>query len=231
MLAHHDSLQDVAQVLEEMPAVGDLYRLRRSLAPAHGIVLPAIAAEDLDPHMLLEPGSQGFRRAIREQINRTMPLEIHKDRAVAPALALGPIIDAEHACRLGPGDGRAAEQADQVGGTCSHRQDAGQTCSQPRRRGQSQSQRGPASTCQCADIAVRPAWAAARRRCAACSGDCGRRTDERGDGGQPGPRNRGDPGRTGHSGCESVGSVGCRADNERSCLSGQAQGPVDPGRG
>ena len=94
-------LDRVTQVLDQMEAVGDLPGLWRAPARSLGIKAAAIAANDLDPGMLVKPLSRSFRRAIRQHVDDLSLLQIHNDRPVAAALSPAPVINASHPNRSG----------------------------------------------------------------------------------------------------------------------------------
>jgi len=76
LLAREHALDHLAHIGEEMPAVGDLGRLRSPLARAVGIGPGAVATNDRDAGMRAQPGGEGLRRAVGQQINRAVALEI-----------------------------------------------------------------------------------------------------------------------------------------------------------
>ena len=60
-----DQHEDLAQVLEEVPPVGNLNGLRSALAGSSGIIGTPITADDFDPGTVLEPGSHRRGGAVR----------------------------------------------------------------------------------------------------------------------------------------------------------------------
>src|SRR5579872_7461569 len=90
-------LQGVLQVAEQVPAVGDLNGLRRAGAGAADVVVGAVAADDLDLGMLFQPLAQGVSGALGQEVHGAVPLQVAQDRAIAVALAKGPIVNAEDA--------------------------------------------------------------------------------------------------------------------------------------
>ena len=89
-------LNGLAQVLQNMEAVGDLTRLRRAFMRALGKRTAAIAADDLDVRMPLEPVRCRARGTIRQKVDHLPPLQVHDDGPISGALAPRPIIDAHH---------------------------------------------------------------------------------------------------------------------------------------
>jgi len=89
------ALEGLAQVLGDVPAIGHLHRLRRSARRALGVGLAAIAANDLDPWMLLQPGRDRRGAAIGQEINHLMLRQIDEDRPIGMPFVLRPVVDAE----------------------------------------------------------------------------------------------------------------------------------------
>jgi hypothetical protein len=98
MVIEHTA-ERITAVAQQMPPVGDLNGLRRSLAGSLGVGAGTIADDDLDRRMVLEPRGQGLGRAIGQQVDPAPALEITEDRAVVAALAPSPVIDPEHTRR------------------------------------------------------------------------------------------------------------------------------------
>ena len=101
------SLNGLAEVLQQMKAIGDLPRLRRALTRSLRIEASAVAADHLHFRMLLEPVGRGRRRTIPQQVHYLTALQVHDDRAVVGALPPRPIINASHMDRavIGPRPG------------------------------------------------------------------------------------------------------------------------------
>ena len=85
-------LNGLAQVLQNMEAVCDLTRLRRTFLRALGERTAAIATDHLDVRMLLEPVCRTDSRTIRHNVDHLPPFQIHDDRPISGALAPRPII-------------------------------------------------------------------------------------------------------------------------------------------
>jgi hypothetical protein len=99
MMVIEHTAERITAVAQQMPPVGDLNGLRRSLAGSIGVGAGPIADDDLDRWMVLEPRGQGLGRAIGQQVDPAPALEITEDRAVVAALAPSPVIDPEHTRR------------------------------------------------------------------------------------------------------------------------------------
>src|SRR5208283_4893654 len=83
-------------ILQKMEAVGDLTRLRRAFTAALGERSAAIAADDLDFRMPLEPGRSRTSRTIRQKVDHLTPLQVHDDGPISGAFAPGPVVDTRH---------------------------------------------------------------------------------------------------------------------------------------
>ena len=90
--AEQASLQRLDQVLDQMPTIGHLDRLRRTFPGGLRIRRSAITADDLDAGMLPEPGATRLGLAILEQLDDPSLLEVDQDGAVAMAFAEGPVV-------------------------------------------------------------------------------------------------------------------------------------------
>ena len=84
-----------AEILQEMPAIGDLHGVRRPLGHPGGVGFCPIPCHDGHLGMGLEPSGHGLGGAVLEQIDRAVPVQIHHDRAIGVAFAFRPIVDAD----------------------------------------------------------------------------------------------------------------------------------------
>lgn len=88
--------QSVAHVMQQMPAVRYLYRLRRSFRGGLSIQAGAIAADDLYAGMRTQPARRALRATIRQQIDYSAVFQVAENRTVATPLPPCPIVDAQH---------------------------------------------------------------------------------------------------------------------------------------
>src|SRR5262249_39265268 len=79
-----------------MPAVGDLDGIRRTLAYPRGVRISAVPRDHGHLGMRPQPGSNGLRQAILQEIHRAALLEIDHDRAITAPLPVGPVVDTDH---------------------------------------------------------------------------------------------------------------------------------------
>lgn len=97
--AGHVSLDAFAQVLQQMKAISDLSGLRRSLPNALCIKTAAVAADDFDFWMLLDPIRSLFGGAGFEHVCYDPTFEIDNDRSVIETFAPAPVINRDRAPR------------------------------------------------------------------------------------------------------------------------------------
>jgi hypothetical protein len=88
-----DLEQGFAQILYQVPAVGNLDCLRRAAGCTLNRDLAAIAADDFDLWVRAKPVGHLVSGAVIEQRNRSMGIEINDDGAVTMRLSLGPVVD------------------------------------------------------------------------------------------------------------------------------------------
>ena len=81
------TLDEVAHVLEQVPAVGDLHCFGRTAPCAIGVDLRAVAGDDLDTGMLDEPMREALCRTPRQQVDGDAALEVDEDGPVGVPLA------------------------------------------------------------------------------------------------------------------------------------------------
>jgi hypothetical protein len=74
------SLNGLAEVLQQVKAIGDLPRVWRALTRGVRIEASTVAADHLHFRMILEPTGRGRRRMIRQQAHHLTTLQVHDDR-------------------------------------------------------------------------------------------------------------------------------------------------------
>jgi hypothetical protein len=97
MVAGEESLQRLTEVMQQVPAVGNLSRVWSSLLDGTRVLRGPIASNDLHARALSEPTRKRLCRAIRQEVHGPSPLQIDEYGPIALAFAKRPIIDAEHA--------------------------------------------------------------------------------------------------------------------------------------
>lgn len=96
-----------AEVVPEVPPVGDLESLRGAAGGAFGVEDSAVVADDLNSGPLGQPGRERLRISVRQEIHRPTCLDVNEDRSVDPALALSVFV---HANRAGCGVGGSGSE-------------------------------------------------------------------------------------------------------------------------
>ena len=96
MVAIDNGTDGIAEIAQQMPAIGYLDRFRRALPDPVRVGTGAVACDDLDAGMLAQPISKGFGLPIRQQVHDLVTLEVDEDGAVATPTPPGPIIYAEN---------------------------------------------------------------------------------------------------------------------------------------
>jgi len=96
LVSFDHAAQRLECVDEQVPAIRDLRRRRRSRTRSLGIGPRAVTADDSHARMGSEPIPHRCRRAAGQQVDDAPPLQVAHDGAVGPAASLRPIVDAHH---------------------------------------------------------------------------------------------------------------------------------------
>ncbi|BAR47373.1 hypothetical protein Maq22A_2p42770 (plasmid) [Methylobacterium aquaticum] len=80
---------------EQVPSIGDRLRLGSAEACTSGILGRAIPSDEFDAGVPFEPAGYRGCRAIREEIDDAVTVEVDDDRAVTAALPDRPVVDAD----------------------------------------------------------------------------------------------------------------------------------------
>lgn len=115
-MAGEDPLQDLAEVLREVPAICNLDCLRCACARPIRKRTVAIPTNDGDFRMRLKPRRHGRRLFVRHYLDRLVTFEVDDYRAIAPTFGKGEVINAngccwgglQHRVALQPQQGRGA---------------------------------------------------------------------------------------------------------------------------
>lgn len=84
--ARHQAFERLTVIFEHVPAVGHLQRSGRAKRCPTGIFGGPVPRNDLHAGMHTKPRSQRFRSPIRQQVNRSMLLKIHKNSPIGSTL-------------------------------------------------------------------------------------------------------------------------------------------------
>ncbi len=116
-------------VLQQMPAVGDLYGLGSALGGPFAIAAAAVAADDLDAGMGGKSARNGATLPIRQEIDGAATLEIADDRPVALTFLPSEIVDADDTNIGRPRCRAPAQEAQQRVGAHQHGEASGDSFS------------------------------------------------------------------------------------------------------
>lgn len=101
----HDPVDRRGQVAQQVPAVGDLDRLRGALTGAFGIGAAAVSADDADAGMPAKPGGDGVGVTIIEQVDRAVGGHVDDHGAVDVAAPHREVVHSDFDELLGGGTG------------------------------------------------------------------------------------------------------------------------------
>jgi len=82
MLAIDNGAHRVTEVAQQVPPIGDLYRIRCALARAVRIGAGPVVCDDLDPGVLTEPVSQGLGLPVRQDLDHRVAIEVDQDGSI-----------------------------------------------------------------------------------------------------------------------------------------------------
>jgi hypothetical protein len=85
------------RILEQMPAVGNLDRLRRSAVGRGTVARASVPADHFNLAVGAESGGNGLALAIRQYVDHGAPFEINDNASVTVAAPLGEVVNADHA--------------------------------------------------------------------------------------------------------------------------------------
>ena len=89
-------IEGFGEVLQQVKAIGDLDRVGGALPGPVRIGSGPIPGDHADAGMGLEPEGEGLGLPIGQEGQRSPPFEIDQHGPIGLALAIGPIVDAEH---------------------------------------------------------------------------------------------------------------------------------------
>ena len=94
-----ETVEGLAEILQQMEAIGDLLRVRRAASGTIRVEIAAIPRDHADTGACVEPRRDRIGGALGEQIDHAMPCEVAEDRAVASPFLPRPVVHTNH---LGP---------------------------------------------------------------------------------------------------------------------------------
>jgi hypothetical protein len=90
-----EGLDGFAEVFDQMKPIHDLHGLRCPLTDALCIEGTPVSTDHGDRGMLCQPGRHALYRALRQQVQDPMILEIDQDGPIAVAAPPGPLVHAD----------------------------------------------------------------------------------------------------------------------------------------
>ena len=103
----------VGEVVQQVPAVGDLDGERGTASSAFGVAAAAVPADHLHAGARIEPGAEGLRGPLRQHVHRPPGLDVCQDGAVDMPAAQREIIGTQHLGGTCGGVGQGADQPQQ----------------------------------------------------------------------------------------------------------------------
>ena len=85
--------QGFAQVLEQMPAVGDLWDGRIDLVHCQRIVAETVPSNHFNARMGFEPSSQRSSGAVGQQVHRNTAFQVDEDRSITTPFGERPVVN------------------------------------------------------------------------------------------------------------------------------------------
>jgi hypothetical protein len=145
VMGGHGLVHRLGHVVPDMPPVGDLGRLGRTLAGAFGVGAGPVSADGLHLRVLAQPCGQRLTVAARKDLDRPVGVHVQQHRAIHVPAVEREVIDAEHADLPNLRVGHGAQQVEQRIPADWHTQRVGQpgtgsTGQRNRDRGQRHSQ-------------------------------------------------------------------------------------------
>ena len=130
-VTEQEPFQRITQMVHQVKAVDDLHGLRRTVPNALGRQATAVAADDLDTRMRLQPLGDGRRGAIGEQIDHPMAFEITHHGSAALAPPPRPFIKPDDPWGCLRREGRTMDEAQNCPATSRHAQRTGKWGTSP----------------------------------------------------------------------------------------------------
>lgn len=114
--------EDLAEVVEQVPAVRDLERAGGTFGDRPSVLGRAVTGDDFDAGMGAEPRRDRVGRPVRQEIDGPPPLEVDEDRPPRSPSAPRPIIDAKGAGRSSLLNGGTVDETEDRVGARRHSQ-------------------------------------------------------------------------------------------------------------
>jgi len=86
----------IAEILQEMPTIGNLLRVWKSLTDRMSIRPGPVTTDHLDMRMPGQPSDNGRHTSVWQHIDHSVMSEVTDPCAVPISTPIGPIVDADH---------------------------------------------------------------------------------------------------------------------------------------
>src|SRR5664280_2143091 len=96
MMWHKSTNKCLAEVVKNVPAVGNLHGVRHGRRRSLGIQAGSIPADNLCSRVSSKPLRSALRAAVWQQINNLAALQVTENRAVPMPLTPCPVVDSQH---------------------------------------------------------------------------------------------------------------------------------------
>lgn len=91
-MAADDALDGLGEVVQQVPGIGDLLRLRRTRAGTVAKGPGAVAADRPHFGVVAQPGGEGVRGTTGEDVDRPVGVHVHEDRRVGATAPDGELV-------------------------------------------------------------------------------------------------------------------------------------------
>ena len=130
-MAADDALDGFGGVVQQVPGVGHLLGLRCTRAGAVAEGAGAVAADDPHLRVVVQPGGEGVRGAVGEDVDRPVGIHVDEDCRVGAAAAYGELVHAQMRDEARRRDGQCADETEQGVPARGHGQASGDPGSGP----------------------------------------------------------------------------------------------------
>ena len=113
-VGEHAALEVPGQVVPQVPAVGDLHRVRGAEPGGLGVGTGPVPADHLDSGVFLQPGGETGHLAVGQQVDRPPAGHVDHDAAVDVAAAQREVVDPEDRNSRDRHVGKTPQQAQQA---------------------------------------------------------------------------------------------------------------------
>jgi hypothetical protein len=88
--------QRIGEIFQEMPAIGNLHSIRRTIANRLRLRLGSVTCDNLNARMVAQPATHAFGGSVMQQVDDMSSFVVNQDDSIALSLPYGPVVDAEN---------------------------------------------------------------------------------------------------------------------------------------